>query len=288
MKLHLLKRGSLEDHSFNIKKNSYPFFLKIWHHHIEFELILILKSTGTRFIGDSIEKFNQGEVVLIGGNLPHMWLNDDPYFDDSSNLIAEAIGIHFKRDFLGPDFFRAPEMIQISNLLDRAKQGIKFIDLDRKTINTFKKIVKLRSFKKTLKFIELLFKLSKHDKYQLLSSEGFISSFNSTQSKNLGNVYEYIFENFKNPIYLSDVANIAHMNPSAFSRLFKQVNRKTFSKYLNDVRVGYACKLLLEQKYNISRICYESGFNNISNFNKQFKEIKKVSPSDYIQKYSKI
>ena len=133
-----------------------------------------------------------------------------------------------------------------------------------------------------------MYELSIHNDFKLLSSEGYVNSFKNTKSKNLDKVYEYIFKNFNQQIYLSDVANIANMNPSVFSRFFKRVNRKTFSKYLNEIRIGYACKLLTEQKHNISAICYESGFNNISNFNRQFKAVKGVPPSEYVKHYNKV
>ena len=101
-------------------------------------------------------------------------------------------------------------------------------------------------------------------------------------------VYEYIFKNFNHNISLKNVAEVANMNKSAFSRLFKKVNNKPYSKYLNEIRIGYACKLLIENKYNITFICYESGFNNISNFNRQFKNITSMTPSEYIKNISNI
>jgi AraC-like DNA-binding protein len=140
----------------------------------------------------------------------------------------------------------------------------------------------LDGFEKTMKFIRILHALTKHKNYKLLSSKGFVNSFNKTENKNLDKTYEYIFSHFNNPISLNEVAEVASMNPSAFSRFFKRVNRKTFTRYLNEIRIGYACKLLMEHKFNISTICYESGFNNISNFNRQFKSIKGMSPTDYI------
>ena len=109
MKLHLLDRSSLKNSSFTVKNNCYPYFLKIWHYHPELELVTVLKSTGTCFIGDSIEKFEEGEVVLIGKNLPHMWQNDDAYFDDSSDLTAQAIAVHFKKELFGTEFFNYPQ-----------------------------------------------------------------------------------------------------------------------------------------------------------------------------------
>lgn len=263
-------------------------FLKVWHYHPELELVTILKSSGTRFIGDSIEQFNEGDVVLIGKNLPHMWLNDIEYFNEKSIKEAESIDIHFKLDFVGEYFFKIPEMNLIEKLLKNANLGIKFSGDLTQIIKQIKKIHALKGFNKVIEFIQLLNQLAKHESYKLLSSPGFVNSFNKTGKKNLDKIYEYIFENFREPISLNDVSEISNMNPSAFSRFFKRVNRKTFSEYLIEVRIGYACKLLIQNKYNISEVCYESGFNNISNFNRQFKKVTKLSPSDYSKQYSKM
>jgi len=254
-----------------------------WHYHPELELVLSLKSTGTRFVGDSIKKFEEGDVVLIGKNLPHMWLNDEVYFKKDNNLGAEDIVIHFNKEFLGTDFLQANEMKHIANLLGRSKYGIKFIAPPEKIIRIIKKIDELESgFERTLKFIEVLSELAQHGEFELLASEGFVNSFKQNKNENLDKTFEYIFENFAQPISLNDVARVANMNASAFSRFFKRVNRKTFSRYLNEVRIGYACKQLIENKQNITAICYESGFNNISNFNRQFRAIKNMSPSQFL------
>ncbi|WP_034040476.1 AraC family transcriptional regulator [Wocania ichthyoenteri] len=284
MKLHLLDRSTkLSNASFTIRNNSYPNFLKIWHYHPEFELVTILKSSGTRFIGDNIEQFNVNEIVLIGKNLPHMWLNDREYFEKNSKLEAQAIAIHFKEDFAGETFFTMPEMNAIKKLFENAQYGIRFSGDLTLAIKRIKKLDDLNGFDKTISFLKVLNLLANHQEYKLLSSIGFVNSFKKTGRTNLAEVYEYIIKNFKDRITLEDVANIACMNPTAFSRVFKRVNRKTFSEYLNEVRIGYACKLLMEEKYNISEICFESGFNNISNFNRQFKKTTNYSPTEYIK-----
>ena len=260
-----------------------PFFLRAWHYHPELELVLSLKSTGTRFVGDSIKKFDEGDVVLIGKNLPHMWLNDKSYFKQDNDRVAEDIVIHFNKDFLGAEFLNSHEMKPISELLHTSRYGIKFSSPDKKILKGIRKLNKLDvGFDRTLKFIQVLNLLANHAEYELLTSEGFINSFRQNQNENLDKTYEYIFENFAEPISLNDVAEIANMNPSAFSRFFKRVNRKTFSRYLNEVRIGYACKQLIENKSKIATICYESGYNNISNFNRQFRTIKQMSPSEYL------
>lgn len=285
MKLHLLDRSSLNNSSLTIKHNKYPYFLKIWHYHTEMELVAVLEGTGTRFIGDSIEKFEKGEIVLIGENLPHLWLSDDAYFKKPQKKMAEAIAVHFKNDFLGQGFFDIGEMQHISKLLKKAKYGIKFNNVDKNILFAIKSMLSIDGYERTMKFIEILNLLARHKKFQLLASAGFVNSFNKSD-KNLDKIYEFIFNNFKKQIGLDDVAKIACMNPSAFSRFFKRVNRKTFTRYLNEIRIGYACKLLIERKYSITTICYDSGFNNISNFNRQFKIINSLSPTEYLNAHN--
>jgi AraC-like DNA-binding protein len=283
MKLHLLNREKPANSSFRVTHHVESFFLKVWHYHPELELVLSLKSSGTRFVGDSIKKFDEGDVVLIGKNLPHMWLNDESYFQEDSDKVAEDIVIHFNKEFMGAEFLNAHEMKPIAELLYKSRYGIKFISPPRKVIKGIKKINRLaEGFTRTLKFLQILNLLANQPEYELLSSEGFVNSFKKNQNESLDKTYEYIFENFDKPISLSDVAAIANMNASAFSRFFKRVNRKTFSRYLNEVRIGFACKQLIENNSKIATICYESGYNNISNFNRQFRAIKNMSPTEYV------
>lgn len=293
MKLHLLKRDSPENSSFMVTRHVEPFFLKIWHYHPELELVLSLRSTGTRFVGDSIKKFEEGDVVLIGKNLPHMWLNDDEYFKKGNNLIAEDIVIHFNKEFLGLDFLETAEMKPISELLYISRYGIKFVGLPNDLLGEIQKIESLPTgFDRTIKFLRILNTLASHEQYELLSSQQFVNSFKGNQNKIIDKAYEYIFENFDKPISLKNVADIVNMNPSSFSRFFKRINNKTFSRYLNEVRIGFACKQLIENKSKIITICYESGFNNVSNFNRQFRIITKMSPTEYLirnsQEFSKM
>lgn len=283
MKLHFLDRTDSQNKSVSVHHDVYKNFLKVWHYHEQLELVVILKSTGTRFVGDNIEKFNKGEIILLGKNLPHMWLNDQAYFEEGSELIAEAIAIHFKENFMGEYFLTTPEMKPIAALLKRAERGVKFTENNYRIINEIIKLNELDDFEKVIKTIEILNTLAKEKDYVLLSNSRFSNSINSISIKKLDKVYSYVFNNFKEQIVLEDVAKIANMNPSAFSRLFRKVNRKTFTKYINEIRIGYSCRLLLEEKYSITDVCYESGFNNLSNFNRQFKSITKYTPSEYLK-----
>ena len=281
MKLQLLDRSSAQRKPFVVKENNYPNFLKLWHYHAELELVVIKESTGTRFVGDSIEKFEPGEVILIGKNLPHMWLNDAAYFQQNSSLTAVAYSIHFREDFMGQTFLGLESAAPITALFEKAKRGIKFIDLSFSIMEEITQLIQEKdAFQQLLKLLFLLHQLAKHETTIVLSSEGYLFSKLVDGSDKTS---EYIFNNFNKPIQLADVAARQGMNPSAFSRYFKRIHRKTFSRYLIEIRIGFACKLLMENKLNISIICYESGFNNLSNFNKQFRKIKGMSPKEYIR-----
>lgn len=267
-----------------VSRHQYQNFLKKWHFHEEFELVLIIQGSGTRFVGDNIERFDVGDLVLIGNNVPHMWLSDEEYFEKDSPLVVEAIAVHFKREFLGAAFFAIPEMRQISNLLDRAARGLKFLAIDAATFEKVKNLDTVDASAKIISLIDILDRLSKWNNVSSLSSSGFISTYHNTENKRLDFMYAYIFENFKKPISSSVVAEAIGMNKSAFSRFFKENHKKSFTKYLNEIRVGYACKLLIEGNESVTSIAYLSGYNNISNFNRQFKAIKGQSPTEYLKK----
>ncbi len=286
MKPQLLNRSNEQRQAFSIKRNRYPNFLKIRHYHPELELVYITEGTGTRFVGDNIEKFEPGEIVLLGENLPHMWLNDKDYFESDSDLMADALCIHFKEDFIGKQFFELAGAESLTELFKNARRGIRFIDLDFSAAKMMEEIANEKDeFQRLIILLTLLNKLAKQSHIKLLSSEGYLERKPEEYSDK---THEFIFKNFTKQILLSDVAAIASMNPTAFSRYFKRIHRKTFSRYIIEIRIGYACKLLIDNKINVSSACYESGFNNISNFNKQFRFIMDMSPSQYIKKHRSI
>ncbi|WP_282112054.1 AraC family transcriptional regulator [Maribacter stanieri] len=287
MKLHLLDRSSTGNTSITVSQNNYKNFLKVWHFHEELELVYIIKSTGTRFVGDSIEKFQSGEVILIGKNVPHMWLNDEAYFEENSSLTAQAVSVHFKDNFVGKEFLSLPEMQPISHLLKKATQGIKFNNVTDYIKNELLILSSLNPAIKITRIIEILSKLEQTQHYTLLSSNGFINTFHQTENKRLNTIYEYVYQNFHTPISSKDVAELANMNASAFSRFFKTIHRKPFTRFLNEIRIGFACKMLLENKESITSIAYACGFGNISNFNRQFRIIKNESPSSFLSQHKK-
>ncbi|GJM33305.1 MAG: hypothetical protein DHS20C18_23060 [Saprospiraceae bacterium] len=226
--------------------------------------------------------------MLLGSNLPHMMKNDPAYFEEGSGLEAEALVIHFLPDFLAAAIKNIPEFSILDRLLKRSGQGILFSgNKHKKEVATLmKQMLEGDDFSRVLNFLALLKILAEEKDYQFISSQGYVNSLSYSNSR-LDKVYEYVMNNFDDPsITLDHVAEIAHMNKSSFCRYFKKITQKTFSSFLNEIRVGYSCKILLEQdKKNISEISYLSGFNNISNFNRQFKMMVGMSPIKYKKLY---
>lgn len=285
MKLYNLNRNVFANNSFEARVNEGAHFLNIWHYHHEVELVVILKSKGAYFIGDAINEFCENDVYLVGKNLPHMWLNADAYFKKNTSLKAKAIAIHFEENFLGEQFFKTPEMIQIKDLLEKAKFGLKFSNVKRGLIKDLESIVESVGFDKTILLLNVLNQLAKHKESTQLASLGYVHENSTVKNNTMDKVISYLFENFKRPVTLEEISEVANMHPSAFSRLFKKSQNKTFTKFLSEIRIGYACKLLLEKNATISSICFEVGFNNLSNFNRQFKALKLCSPKEFIAKF---
>jgi len=274
-------------YSFVVQKDVYPYYPTPWHYHPEYELVLVVKSNGQRTVGDCTERFTDGDLVFIGPNLPHAYQNDPVYYQKNSNLTAEAIVIHFDEDFLGKDFFQLPEMIYVNQLFDKSKLGLKILGETREKIaNMMLEMQAASGHRRIIMLLEIFEVLSVSKELQPLANSGFVQQSTISTDDRLAKVHEYIMENFKKDISLVDAAKVANMSVPSFCRFFKACTRKGFSTFLNEVRIGYARKLLLEDRYNIAQNCYESGFKNMSNFNRQFKKYTGESPSHYKQRVS--
>lgn len=268
--------------SFVLQKDIYPYYPTPWHYHPEFELVLVVKSTGKRTVGDHEENFSDGDLVFLGPNMPHAFQNDPSYYKGDFTLTAEAIVIQFRDDFLGKDFFNLPEMISVTQFFEKAKFGIKIMgDTREKVAEMMHDMLSSSGMGRITHLLSILEILSGSDEIQLLANPGFVQQYAVSGNDRITKVHQYIMTNFRRNISLLDVAEIANMSITSFCRFFKACTRKSFSHFLNEIRIGYACKLLLEEKQNISQVCYDCGFNNMSNFNRQFKKITGKSPLQY-------
>ncbi|MCF8381337.1 MAG: AraC family transcriptional regulator [Bacteroidales bacterium] len=264
--------------SFNLKKTTLtPETYKI-HSHKNYELNYIINGWGTRIIGDNIESFSRGDLVIIGPNLPHCW----EVKGVSQGLTPECITIHFHENFLGHSIIKSPELQPMYSLLEESGLGIQFFGeetLDAGYI--LHKMLKANSFRRLIYLLEIFELLIRTKDSKVLAKAGYLEGIKNTNNEKLTKVYEYILVNFTKKVYLSEVADLCYMSSSAFCRFFEGTTGKPLFNYLKEVRIGYACKLLQESDLSISDICYQSGYNNLAHFNNQFKEICSVSPGQY-------
>lgn len=263
-----------------------PHFIVPWHYHPAIEIMYITSGTGTRFVGDSIESYGEGDVCMIGPNLPHEWRNDNVYFDKEAGLRATCICLFFKREIFEPNFIRLAEMNNVRELLEKSRRGIKFTGESKLAITRFlDSSVHDIGVQKVINLLSLLNLMATSTEYELLASVGFTNSVNSEDFERFNKIYKYLVKNFAAPIKLEDVSALVGLTPTAFCRYFKERTKKTFVEYLNEMRIGYSKKLLLENKMKISTISEESGFSNLSNFISQFKKITGMTPSQYQKKF---
>lgn len=286
MKPQLLKRNRKDYlESISFQHVQAPKFMNLWHYHPEVELVYIQQGSGNCFIGDAIERFGPETLVLLGSSLPHNWINDQKYFLPDSTLVAESLAVHFMPEFLKVNLREVPEFQAIGHLVERAKVGLWFgLETSRAAFYLLEKMKAADAFERLLCFFSILRLLAEAEDVRLLSSPGYLAMFSETNDR-LGRVHEYLMNNFTRDISLEKVAEIALMNKSAFCRYFKKATKKHFSQYLNEIRIGFACRLLQENgEPAISEIAFESGYNTISNFNRQFKLITGHTPSTYLRR----
>ena len=268
-----------EQSSFMADRFFTPYFETPWHYHPEYEVVLMLEGKGKRFIGNNIADYQPGDLCFIGTNLPHMYRKDD----------AEASGgslvIHFREDFLGKEFVTVPEMQKIKLLFDRSSMGIQVNgETKYKAAVLMNEITELKGMNRLISLFQLLNMLADSDEFDLLSSPE-IKGQNSDDSDRLNRVFDYVMRNFKDDIQMEQIAKLANMSYSGFCRYFKTRTKKTFTHFVNEIRVGYACRRLVETDLSVENVCYEAGFNNKTNFMEQFRKIIKCTPYQFKKNY---
>lgn len=271
-----------QNYNYTVRTFQLPYFDMPWHYHPEYELTLILKGEGKRYIGDCIEDFTEGDLILIGPDLPHYWKCNQDYYQSDENIISSSIVVHLGNQFTENLFFQMEEMEHIESLFKKSLRGLSFNlkENNNVLINKLVQLAQKKGFEKHFLLFDILNDLALSE-YSELSSPSFNNSLNSKDSSKINIVYSYVMEHFREDFKLKDVADLVNMSDAAFSRYFKQRTKKTFSKFIIELRIGYACKLLMNSELNIIQICFESGFNNLSFFNRQFKEIIKMQPLKY-------
>ncbi|MDN3549411.1 AraC family transcriptional regulator [Mucilaginibacter aquaedulcis] len=287
MKPLLLKVSSGPAHSFSVRHDVLPDINNRWHCHPELELIYFKKGNGTQFIGDSIKQFKAGDMVLVGSNLPHYWRFDDVYFSDEAPEV-EMIVVHFCENFWGDQFLQLPENKLIKVLLERSKRGLQISgNTKEKVAGELAAMLDTDGAERIIMLLKALNTMAVSNPANYLTSIGFKYDHDESENDRLNNIYEYSVRNFRKKIYLDEIAEIAGVSSNSFCRYFKSKTRKTYSQFIIEIKVGYACKLLIENKLNIKQLCYDSGFNNFSTFHKHFKQVTGKSPLIYQKEFTK-
>ncbi len=271
-KISYRKDRSFASYDFQQRRFQCPF-----HYHPEIELTLIVSSTGQRYVGDHIGRFAPGDLLLMGPNLPHMYTNDASFAGK-----AHSVVVQFLPDCLGVDFFQRGEMRSIRRLLERASVGLQFHGRTReKVAAALEHFNGLEGCTRLVAFLNLLEILARSKEFRTLASPAYSPSLALYQGERVNRVCELISKKFREGITQGEAARAARMSVASFSRFFRRATNRTFRSFLNEVRIGHACQLLLETDQTVLENCYASGFGNLSNFNRQFLKLRKAAPREY-------
>ncbi len=264
-------------------------FISPWHFHSEVEIVLITEGCGTRYIGDRWMSFSPGDICIIGSKTPHVFISDPEYYDPRSELVSKSICIQFNKEFCGTQLNSLPEFTHIEKLIQSSSRGIEFTAQTRQILkNKIIDLSKATGFQRMIRLLDVLdiMALSTHQK--ILSSPNYYNAeVNNKENGRMKVLLDYTNRNFSRKITTAEIALVLNLSKNSVCRYFKSKTNKVFSRFISEIRIGHACKLLIENEMNISQICYESGFNNISNFNRQFYQIKAMTPSEFRKKYNK-
>ncbi|MBE9600205.1 AraC family transcriptional regulator [Pedobacter sp. MC2016-24] len=286
MKAQLLKVSLEPAQSFSVRQDLQPSINNKWHYHQEIELIYFNNGDGTQFIGDSIKRFKSGDIVLLGANLPHYWRFDDVYFDEVNPAPADVRVAHFSNQLFGDFFLNLPENKLLKDILEKAKRGVKITGPNKEQVaELITKMLTAEGTERIIILMQALMEIAKSTQLEVLSSVGFHYDLEMVEKDRINDIYDYTYANFKNKIYLEEIAEVARISPNSFCRYFKSRTRKTYSQFLIEVKVGQACKLLIEHSLNLKQVCYNSGFNNFASFHKCFKKITGKSPLCYQKEF---
>lgn len=255
-----------------------------WHYHSELELTYILRGRGVRYVGNSIENFYNDDLVLIGSNLPHSWIDHSDRRNSAGGIVT-----YLKDQFMDKTWMMSCEFENIYNLLKLSNKGIKFNTvLAKKLRPRFLELLNLPPFEKILSLLGILQELAHTSDFHYLCEHEFSYELNETNNSRINVIYNYIQNHYTEKITLSDISREVFMSEEYFSKYFSKVMKKSFFEFLNNFKISKACKLLIETDKQVNEICYASGFESIPFFFRQFKKFKHCSPKQYRMNFKKV
>lgn len=274
--------------SFSIRQDVVPYFYNHWHYHPEVEIVHVQEGTGMLLVGDGVSNYRENDLIVIGANAPHFFRSDDAYFEQGTPLLSQSTVIHFNPDFLGQTFLEMSEMKNVTDFLNKARKG--FL-IRAESGNEAKELIATMLQETGLQRVILLLKVLNHltrvESILELSKSEYTSSLDEVNTKRIDQIYSFSLNNFTREITLDEVSEVANISKNSFCRYFKTHTRKTYFQFLLELRIGHACKLLAEEHLSISQVAFESGFNNLSHFNRSFKTIMTMKPQSYQKLYRK-
>lgn len=275
-RLLISKSSPLSVRFYDYKHFSYPL-----HFHTEYEIIYIKESTGTRIVGDNISKYEAGDILLIGSNLPHFLKSDDIYHSEDSHLRVRGTIIQFEKEFMYYAINHYPHFIKIKNLFQESQRGLYFARGNYPKLQDLLERIPLENgLNQLFVFLEILKEMSEIDNKQTISASDFVNETIYDTSR-IDKIISYLNTNYTRNVSLEEIASLAAMNATAFCRYFKSKTGKSFKNYIIDMRIGYACKLLMMEDISISDLSSKCGFETLSHFNKTFKKNTGFVPSQY-------
>ncbi|WP_132055788.1 AraC family transcriptional regulator [Pseudocnuella soli] len=274
MRLLVEKLPLSENTSFVARTHRTPHFEVPWHQHEEYELILFTEGAGMSFVGNHVGEFEVGDVYFLGANLPHT-------FQKRGDLVTSAVVVQFRDDFWGPQFLELPESRGVKKLLQSAAQGFKAKgSLPQKLDPLIKQLEAARGFERLLLLGQCLHLLAGSTEWDPLSTQE-LRPLQLRDQERIDRIFQHTMTHFREPISLEEIAAVARMSIPAFCAYFKKRTKKTYIDFVNEMRIGYACTLLADTEQTVLQVSYDSGFNTIAHFNKQFLKLKGMTPSRF-------
>lgn len=272
-----------QSEAFQIMKVNDPYFFPTWHFHPELEIMLVQEGSGIRFVGNSMERFQAGDLVLYGSNIPHLYRSDKEFYQKDTELVSKATVVYFKENFLGDSFWQLPPIAPIKKLLALSRRGIKFQGEAKEELKRQIQLLdeQKNSIGRIIDLLSILKIMAETKEYELLLNTAFTKYVSEDECERINKVYQFIIDNYTVNPTLEQVSAVANMSETAFCRYFKSHTNKTYTQFLNDIKVDNACRLLIDNRLSISQICFETGFNNFTHFNDQFKKITGITPKQY-------
>jgi len=258
-----------------------------WHFHTENELILTLHCPGYRMVGDDLTELEAGDLVLVGANLPHIWQRDEG--KPRQRGPVHILIVQFEENFLGRDFWKIPATHALRQLLKRASVGLQFTGKTRERVARLMSDMRSASgLQRLALFLTALEALASSSECRAIASAGYTTELSPFNQERMERVLRFINERLDQPIRMGEVARLVGLSDGAFSRFFRLHSGRTFPTFVNQLRVGRACRLLAESGNKITDVAFACGFTNLSNFNRQFQRIKAMTPREFGRQVSHI